>query len=61
MNEKQVVFRDTSNPITSISKIIDLIRPVEELEEIAFSARQDAENDHCETLKEQLHEFAFHH
>ena len=56
-----MVFRDTSNPITSISKIIDLIRPVEELEEIAFSARQDAENDHCETLKEQLHELAFHH
>jgi len=29
-NEKEVVFDDISNPNTSISKIIDLIRPVYE-------------------------------
>ena len=49
--EKEVVFADISNPNTSISKIIDLIRPVDEWGEIAFSPRQNAENEHCETLK----------
>jgi len=29
-NEKEVVFADTSNPNTIISKVIDLIRPVDE-------------------------------
>jgi len=29
-NEKEVAFADISNPNTSISKIIDLIRPVYE-------------------------------
>ena len=43
-NEKEVVFADISNPNTSISKIIDLIRPVDEWAEIAFSGRQNAEN-----------------
>jgi len=38
-----VVFEDISHPKTSISKIIVLIRPVIELSEIAFSARQIAE------------------
>ena len=47
--EKDVVFADTSNPNTSISKIIDLIRPVDEWSDIAFSARNDAENEHWET------------
>jgi len=51
LNEKQVVFADTSYPNTSISKIIDLIRPFDEWPEITFSARQNAENEHCETLK----------
>jgi len=41
--EKQVECADISNPNTSISKIIDLIRPVDEWAEIAFSARQAAE------------------
>jgi len=50
-NEKGVFFADISNPNTRISKIIDLIRPVDEWPEIAFSVRQNAENDHCETLK----------
>jgi len=41
--EKDVVFADISNPNTSISKIIDLIKPVDEWSEIALSARQNAE------------------
>jgi len=48
--EKEVVFADISNPNTNISNIIDLIRPVVERAEIAFSARQNAENEQCETL-----------
>jgi len=56
-----VVFRDTTNPNASISKIIDLIRPVDEWAEIAFSVRQNAENEHCETLKKQVHKLNFHH
>jgi len=54
-NEKEVIFADISNPNSSISKIIDLIRPVDEWEGIAFSARQSAENEHCETLKQLVH------
>ena len=46
-NEKEVVFADISNPNTSISKIIELIRPVDGWAEIAFSARQNDENGHC--------------
>ena len=46
-----MVFADISNPNTSIPKIIELIRPVEELTEIAFSGRQNAENKHGVTLK----------
>jgi hypothetical protein len=55
-----VVFADISNPHTSISKIIDLIRPVNEWAEIAFSAHQNPENEHCETLQKQLHKIKFH-
>jgi len=58
---EKVVFADISNPNTIISKIIDLIRPVDEWAEIAFSARQNAENEHCETLKKLLHKLKFHH
>jgi len=60
-NYKVVVFADISNPDTSISKIIDLIRPVDEWSEIAFSGRQNAENKHCETLKELVHKLNFQH
>jgi len=49
--KKEVVFADITNPNTSISKIIDLIRTVEEWAEIVLSPRQNAENYHCETLK----------
>jgi len=59
--EKVVVFADISNPNTSISKIIDLIRPVDEWAEIAFSGRQNAENEHCETLKKLVHKLNLHH
>ena len=50
-----VVFAFISNPNGSISKIIDLIRPVDELTEIAFSGRQNAETEQCETLKKLAH------
>jgi len=60
-NEKVVVFADISNPNPCISKIIDLIRPVAEWVEIAFSVRQNAENDHCVTLQNLVHKFNFHH
>jgi len=60
-NEKEVVFADISNPNTSISKIIDLIRPVDEWAEIAFLPRQNATNEHCETLKKQAHKLGFHY
>jgi len=56
-----VVFADIFNPKTSISKIIDLIRPVDEWAEIVVSARQNAENEHCETLKKQVLKLDFHH
>ena len=48
---KEIVFADISNPNTSTSKIIDLIRPVDEWAEIVFSGRLNAENEHCEALK----------
>jgi len=41
-----VVFADISNLNTSKSKIIELIRPVDELAEFEFSGRQNAENEH---------------
>jgi len=46
-----MVFADISNPNTSISNIIDLIRPADERADIAFSGRQNAENERCENLK----------
>jgi len=58
-NEKVVVFAVISNPNTSVSKFIDLIRPVDEWAEIAFSDRQNAENEHCETLKNLVNKLYF--
>ena len=55
-----MVFESISNPNTSISKIIDLIRPDDELAEIALSGRQNAENEHCETFKKLVHKLNFH-
>jgi len=60
-NEKEMIFAYISNPNTSISKIIDLIRPVYEWAEIALSARQNGENEHCETLKKLVHKINCHH
>jgi len=60
-NEKEVVFADFSKPNTSITKVIDLLRPVDEWAEIAFSGRQNAENEHCETLKKLVNKLNFHH
>jgi len=37
-----------------------LIRPIDKCTEIAFSACQNAENEHCETLKKQVHKLDFH-
>ena len=59
--EKEVVFSVISNPNTSISKIIDLVRPIDVISEIAFSGSQDAENEHCETLKKLVHKWNLHH
>jgi len=59
--EKEVVFTDISSPNTIISKIIDLIKPFDDWAEIAFSGRQNAENEQCETLKKLLHKLNFHH
>ena len=56
-----MVFADISNPNKSISEMIDLIRPVDDWAEIAFSARQNAENEHCETQKKLVHKLNFHH
>jgi len=52
------VFEDISNPNTSISKIQ---RPFDEWAEILFSALQNAENDHCETLKKVVNKLNFYH
>jgi len=60
-NEKEVVLADISNPNTSISKITNLIRPVDEWAEIAFSGRQNGENEHCETLNKLVHKLNCHH
>ena len=59
--EKDVVFTVISNHNTSISKIVDLKRTVAEWAEIAFSGRQNAENEHCETLKKVVNKLNFHH
>jgi len=49
------VFADISFPISSISKIIDLVRPADEWAEFAFSSRRNAENEHWKTRKKQVH------
>jgi len=56
-----VVFADISNPNSSISNIIELIRPVDERADIAFSGRQNGENEHCENLKKLVHKLNHHH
>ena len=58
--DKDVVFRVIPNPNTSISKIVDLKRPVAEWAEITFSGRQNAENVHCETHNKLVHKLNFH-
>jgi len=58
--KKEVVFTVISNPNTSISKSVDLKRPVGEWADIAFSGSQNAENEHCETLKKLVHKLNFH-
>jgi len=58
---KEMVFVFIFNPKTSISKIIDLVRPVDEWSEIAFPARQNTEIEHCDTLKNLVHKLNFHH
>jgi hypothetical protein len=55
-----VVFADIRNPNPCISKIIDLIRPVDDWVEITFSPRQIAENEHCLSLQKQVHKLNFH-
>ena len=56
-----MVFADISNPNTSVSKIIDLVRPVDEWSEISFSVCENAENEQCETLKKLVHKLNYHH
>ena len=58
-NEIDVFFADISNPKTSISNILDLIRPVEKWAVIAFSGRQNDENEHCEKLKKLVQNYTF--
>ena len=60
-SEKEVVFADITNPNTSTTKIIDSIKQVDGWAEIAFSDRQNEENEHCETLKKLVHKLNFHH
>jgi len=59
--KNDVVFADISNRNTSVSTIIDLIRPVDEWADITLSARQNAENAHGETLNKLVHKLNFHH
>jgi len=59
--EKEVLIKVISNPNTSISKIVELKRAVAEWSEIAFSGRQNAENEHCETVKKLVHYLNLHH
>ena len=41
--------------------MIDLIRAVNDCEEIAFSTSQNAENEYCETHKKLEHKLVCHH
>jgi hypothetical protein len=56
-----VAFADISNPDTSISKIIDFLRPIYELADIEFSGCQNAENENCETLNDLVNKLNFEH
>jgi len=56
-----VVYTVISNPNTSISKIVELKSPVAGRAVIAFSGHQNAENEHCKTLKKLVHNLNFHH
>jgi len=56
-----MVFADISNPNTSKSKIIDILKLVDEWAEIAFSARQNDDNLHCGTLNKLVHKLNFLH
>jgi len=58
---EEVVIAYISYPNTSTSKIIDLIRPVDEWAEIAFSGRQNSENEDCEALRKLVHKLNFQH
>jgi len=58
--EEDEEFTVICKPNTNIFKIIDLIRPFDEWSEKAFSGRQNAENEHCETLKKLVHKLNFH-
>jgi hypothetical protein len=60
-NNKEAFFEDISNPNSSTSTIIDLIRPDDEWAGIAFSGYQNSENEHCETLKKLVNKLNFHH
>ena len=60
-NEMVVVFAEISNPYKIIFNIIELIRPIDELAEIAFSGCQNAENEHSETIKKLVHKVNFLH
>ena len=56
---KEVLLADISNSNTSISKINVIIRTVDERAEIAFSARQNTENEHCVTLNKLVYKLKF--
>jgi len=55
------ICRYFQSPNTSISRIIDLLRTVDEWAEIALSGRKKDENENCETLKKLVHKWNFHH
>ena len=57
--EKEEVFAVISNPNTSKPKIIDFMRPFDELAKIVFSDRQNAENEHCETQEKLVHKLNY--
>jgi hypothetical protein len=59
--QKEVVFEDISNPNTIIYKMIYLIKPVDEWSEIALSALQNAEKEHCEKLMKLENKLNFHY
>ena len=54
-----MAFVDISYPNTNISTIFDFTRPVDECSEIAFSARQIAQNIHCDKHQILVHKLNF--